>query len=840
MESKPTDTKRELAAILFADIAGYTSLMQKDETTASILLHRFQLELETLVAEKNGRIVNFYGDGALCIFQNPLEAIECAIGLQTNFRNEPIVPVRIGIHSGTVVFSKNKVYGDSVNLASRIESMGVPGAILFSKKIRNEIKNQPKLRTISLGSFEFKNVEEPMELFALANEGFIIPRRDDMQGKIKAPVSSKPNILHLIAIIGIMIIVAFGLWKLELWEPSKESIPNNVNEEIIPFNSLAVLPFTNMSSNKENEYFTDGMHDDLLTYISKIGSIKVISRTSVLRFKNTKQPIPEIGQMLGVAHVLEGSVRREGNNIRINVQLIKAASDEHLWSEIYDRKLNMTNIFDIQTEIALEISNTLKATISTKQKQALSDLPTENLLAYENYLKARRLMEVRNAESLYKAKTLLEDAIELDSNFALAYVHLGSVYFLLPQGAGENAEESYSTAMKYLEKGMAINDNLADAYALKGIIIGDSKGNLEESSAAFEKAIAINPNYARTYHWYALTVRRISRDFSRAAEIFQNAVRLDPLSPAIIGNSAEYQFIQKDFNKAKTTLKKGILIEPNFPFFLNRLSIIYASIGRLDSAAICTFQGLLNNKVKGLYMSYYLHDLLQLEMYDELLSELKSFIPQDQLDSSTVHIISYYLNAYQEKFDNNWGSSILSPFFMEDIKFNSLYSELFYKRAFKEVITNYEKKYPSFDEDNHLSYFSWGALTSFQCYIYSLQKEGRTQKAEQLLSKYGQVLLETPEGQDLWPEESKLMEVYQINYSMMQGEHDLAIKQIANYFRDGCLEDWKNLDISPFLDAIRDEPEYMAIMNEVKTKVSAQREIFSAYLKGKNQSESQQ
>ena len=172
--------KRKLRAILFADIVGYTALMQKDEATASTLLQRFQKEIEEVVAKHNGRIVNFYGDGALCTFNNPLESVRCAMELQSNFSqsdSQVSVPVRIGLHSGTVVTENEKVYGDSVNLASRIESMGVPGAILFSKKVRDEIKNQPDLRIASLGNFAFKNVEEKMEVFALANEGFVVPKK---------------------------------------------------------------------------------------------------------------------------------------------------------------------------------------------------------------------------------------------------------------------------------------------------------------------------------------------------------------------------------------------------------------------------------------------------------------------------------------------------------------------------------------------------------------------------------------------------------------------------------------------------------------------------------------
>ena len=213
MESKSPDTKRQLAAILFADIAGYTALMQKDETTASALLRRFQKELEKKVPEKNGRIVNFYGDGALCIFDTPLEAVQCAMDLQNNFKNEPLVPVRIGVHSGTIVFDNGKVYGDSINLASRIESMGIPGAVLISKKVRNEIKNRPNLNTTSLGSFAFKNVDEPMEVFALSNEGFTIPKRKEMQGKVKQAVPFKLNKLLLPVIVGVLFLAVLGLWK---------------------------------------------------------------------------------------------------------------------------------------------------------------------------------------------------------------------------------------------------------------------------------------------------------------------------------------------------------------------------------------------------------------------------------------------------------------------------------------------------------------------------------------------------------------------------------------------------------------------------------------------------
>ena len=244
-------TQRQLAAILFADIAGYTSLMQKDETNAAVLLRRFQHEIEKSVATNGGRVVNFYGDGVLCIFSNTLEAMRCAMVLQSNFQLEPKVPVRIGIHSGSIVFEKENVYGNSVNLTSRIESMGVPGAVLFSKKVRDDLKNQPELTMSSLGSFEFKNVDEPIELFALSNSGFIVPEREEMQGKFKE---------------------------------------NSLNK------SIAVLPFSNMSGNPDEEYFSDGITEEIIHALAQIKELKVSGRTSAFSFKGKDIDLREVGK----------------------------------------------------------------------------------------------------------------------------------------------------------------------------------------------------------------------------------------------------------------------------------------------------------------------------------------------------------------------------------------------------------------------------------------------------------------------------------------------------------------------------------------------------------------
>jgi len=282
---KSSHSSRQLSAILFADVVGYTALMQKDESAATTQLRRFQNEMEKIVADHNGRIVNFYGDGALCTFKSPLEAMHCAIELQSGFQTSPIVPVRIGIHSGTVVTEGDKVYGDSVNVASRIESMGIPGAILVSKKVRDELKNQSDILHPSLGHFDFMNVDEPIEVFALANDGFAIPRKEQMQGKFKAKSKTSAKwVWSIIFLIGLA--SAFGIWKLSTsnqleleqnfnLEPVS-TIPNSIKEK-----RIAVMVFKNLTMNPSMDAFGKMTSDWITKGLMETRKVNVISGANI-------------------------------------------------------------------------------------------------------------------------------------------------------------------------------------------------------------------------------------------------------------------------------------------------------------------------------------------------------------------------------------------------------------------------------------------------------------------------------------------------------------------------------------------------------------------------------
>lgn len=548
---------RKLAAILFADIQGYTAIMQRDETLASTLLKRFQNELIEKVSAHNGRIVNFYGDGALSTFQNPLEAIRCAMEVQSNFQTQPIVPVRIGVHMGTVVFEGDKVYGDSVTVASRIESMGIPGAILVSKKVRDELKNQPDLLMPSLGEFEFKNVQEPIEVFALANEGFAVPQRKELQGKFKSKNTWVSRWLWL-GLLGVIVIT--GLWFIRSQQKSSDTT-------MVSENSIAVLPFTNMNKDDEGELFCDGMMEDILTYLSKLQNLKVISRTSAMHYKNSTKKLPEIANELGVAHILEGSVRKYGNKARINVQLIRAEDDHHIWAENYDRSLE--DIFNIQSEVAQQIVQALQINISPKESNSLEVTKTSNTQAYQLYIRGKRAADDRTRKGLEQSVQQLKAAIALDSTFADAYANLAYTIFLQERRNFVDGPNAIGQILELATKSLQLDGGNVLAYTQLGVIAG-THGNMEEARRIIDKAIEIAPNSPLVYH---ASAQNYGRTGQRQKEVIdrKKAVDLDPLFWLYQANYVESLTVIGEFEKAEQELNKGKLLFPEaMNYFLTR------------------------------------------------------------------------------------------------------------------------------------------------------------------------------------------------------------------------------------------------------------------------------
>ena len=417
---------RQLVAILFADMTGYTALMQENETLAREKRRKLKSVLDESVLKFHGKMLQYYGDGSLSIFNSAIDAVNSALHIQHLLLQAPKVDVRIGIHIGDVIIEEEAIFGDGVNIASRIESLAMPGSILVSDKVFDEIKNQEAIKSVELGYFELKNVKQPLRVHAISNMGVVVPSRESMKGKTRSPS-----------------------------------------------NKLAVLPFVNMSADPENEYFSDGITEELLNSLTKVDGLQVTSRTSVFAFKGKNDDIRDIAIQLNVDKILEGSVRKSGNRVRITAQLINAADGYHIWSENYDRDL--TDIFDVQDEISGIIANRLKENLIGTKPQAKP--PVKNINAYTNYLKG---LHYRNKLTPADARTAIkffEEAIAIEPSYALAYAMIAEAYSYLGSTAQMSPHKAFDIVNEYADKALRLDDSIAEGYVAKASRLLYTNGN---------------------------------------------------------------------------------------------------------------------------------------------------------------------------------------------------------------------------------------------------------------------------------------------------------------------------------------------------------------------------
>src|SRR6187431_217908 len=442
---------RQLATIMFLDMAGYTALMQENEQLAKAKQKHLKEVLDTTVKNYNGKILQYNGDGALSIFSSAIDGVKSAIKIQKQLQQEPKVDLRIGLHTGDISIEDETIYGDGVNLASRIESLAVPGSIFISEKVLDEIKNQVNLTAREMGYFELKNIIKPVRIFAIDNKGLVVPRRDALKGKTKQPA-----------------------------------------------NRLAVLPFVNMSADPENEYFSDGITEELLNALTKVDGLQVTSRTSAFAFKGKHDDVREIAIKLNVDKILEGSVRKAGNRVRITTQLINAADGYHIWSENYDRDL--TDIFVVQDEISSIIANRLRENLSlSEQTEQLVKAPTKNIEAYTLFLKGLYFRSKITPADMLKAIELFEQAIQLEPNYAEAYAYIAGTYSYLGATGQVKPEKAFKIVNEYSERALQLNDKIAESHLAKANAHMFYKWDPKAAFESLQKAIQLAPAHSEAY-----------------------------------------------------------------------------------------------------------------------------------------------------------------------------------------------------------------------------------------------------------------------------------------------------------------------------------------------------
>jgi Predicted integral membrane protein len=505
---------RQLAAILFADMTGYTALMQENEQLARQKRQRLKEVLEATVSLFNGKILQYYGDGSLSIFSSALDSVHCAVDIQRQLQQSPRVELRMGIHTGDVTVEEGAIYGDGVNLASRIESLAVPGSIFISEKVYDEIRNQENILTREMGYFELKNVKRPIRVFAIANSGIVVPNREALRGKTAAPV-----------------------------------------------NRLAVLPFVNMSADPENEYFSDGITEELLNALTRVDGLQVTSRTSAFAFKGKNDDIRDIAIQLNVDKVLEGSVRKAGSRVRITAQLINAADGFHIWSETYDRHL--TDIFEVQDEISGIIANKLRENLTPVQHNGnKSPTPAKNITAYTHYLKGLHFWNKGTPGDLRKAIECFQQTIANDPEYAPAYAYMSGCYSYLG-GMGQMVpDKAFELVHRYADEALRLNDSLAEGYVAKasGYLLYDWKW--DKAYEALQKAIQLNPSDTDAYELLSIYYV-IDDQLVKAVSIIEEAAQIDPLSTVIIQAAANNYIMTGRYDDAMREADKLLEMHPD-------------------------------------------------------------------------------------------------------------------------------------------------------------------------------------------------------------------------------------------------------------------------------------
>ncbi len=414
--------------------------------------------------------------------------------------------------------------------------------------------------------------------FELTPEGLKKEKDVDRSQSITPKTGRKIDYL----IIGVLVI-AVGFLISDKFQTSEQDTAFEVIETDGSRMSIAVLPFDNRSNREEDEFFTTGIHDDLLTTIAKIGSMKVISRTSVMQYKDTTKNIPQIAQELGVANILEGGVQRSGSQVRINVQLIDAETDEHLWAEIYDRQLTAENLFVIQSEVSNAIAKALQATLSPEEQQRINAIPTQNLEAYEAYMLGRQKWTARTAISIAESAILFQKAVDLDPDFAQAYAGLGDAYIQQVYYGGLPVSEMYPKAEQAILKALELDDQSGEAWTSLGGL-HQLAGDYSAAEDALRRAIELDPNYSTAYNWLGLILQTHGK-FEAALEIFRKGLEVDPLSPVLHTNFAFNSAALGRFDEAQTGHQRLIEISPDTFFAYSAMAQFHHyTRGKIDES----------------------------------------------------------------------------------------------------------------------------------------------------------------------------------------------------------------------------------------------------------------
>ena len=570
-----SEVKLEIGHVLFIDIVGYSQLLITQQSEQIEMLRRIVRGTKQFrAAEAEGKLLRLpTGDGGALVFQTTPEApVLCALEIARELKKHPELRVRMGIHSGPVnaitdLNEQANIAGAGINIAQRVMDCGDAGHILLSKHVAEDLEHYPRWQPylhdlgqcevkhgglVSVVNFYTDEVGNPASPEKFKTARPIITESRPNRSKLVFALAIGIGVLAVIAVVAALFAPEIRRLNEKRREPAEGSP--------IPAKSIAVLPFDNLSRDPDNAYFCEGVQDEILTRLAKVADLKVIARTSTQKFKSAPENLSEIAKQLGVLNILKGSVQKANDQVRVNVQLINAMTESHLWADTYDRKL--TDIFAVESEIAKAVAGALQAKLTGSEESSIAQTPTTNSEAYELYLRGRFFWSKRTGADLHKAIDYFNQAIEKDPNYALAYIGLADSYLLLPNYGNAPTQESITPARAALKKALELDDSSAEAHASTGLL-NLLELRLEPAISELERAVQLKPNYATAHHWLMychLTLGHFDPAFLEA----KRALELDPLSLIINADVAWTYFCARRFDDAERQAQKTLEIGPQF------------------------------------------------------------------------------------------------------------------------------------------------------------------------------------------------------------------------------------------------------------------------------------
>ena len=579
-------TQRKLTAILSADVKGYSKLMGDDDEATVNTITAYRKVITELIQNHQGRVVDNPGDNILAEFSGALNAVNGAIEIQQKLGTEndklPAnrrMDFRIGINLGDVIHKEDRIYGDGVNVAARIESLADPGGICISRGVFDQVKKKVRQGFEYMGEHTVKNISEPVRIYRILFqpefEGKVIEESANRKTKLQKP--------YVISIAAILICSGALLWF--FYSRSIPIEPASIEKMAYPLPekpSIAVLPFDNLSGDPNQEFFNDGLTEEIITTLSKVPKIFVIARNSTDTYKNRSVKIQKVSEELGVRYVLEGSVRKDGNRTRITAQLIDAIKGHHLWAERYDRDIKDT--FAVQEEISKKILTALEVNITEGEQATMMAKGTNNSEAYIKVLQSIYHRRRLNTEDNSKARRLAEEAISLDTEYSVAYTTLSRTHVVdVWLRTTKSPRDSFATAIELANKALALDDSLADAYDILGNILV-LKRNHDEGIRHLERAIELEPSGADFQAHMGMALYLADRA-QEAVQVLLKAIRLNPNPPSwyLHNLAAAYNFVE-NYDEAIFWGERAVKLNPKSLLGHYILCAIYSSAGRMEDA----------------------------------------------------------------------------------------------------------------------------------------------------------------------------------------------------------------------------------------------------------------